>query len=241
MATAASAHKGALARAVLERAEAETGTQVADLTDRTLAVADAFRPLLPHGLRRGSVVELPQSTSLAFAVLARASAAGSWVALVGLPDAGWVAAAELGIDLERVAVVPNPGPDLPAVLATLIDGVDIVVVGPRAAAVLGLADRRRIEARLRDRGSVMVSLGQWPGAAARIVPAELRWTGLGCGYGRLRRSVASVRSEGRGSFGRNRSLSLEVQGDCSLGERLRVPVTDVDEAPLAPVYELVAS
>lgn len=101
--------------------------------ERGLPLAPALRPLFPGGaLRRGSTVALAPSnagqTSLLFALLAAASAAGSWCAAVGLPDLGLVAAAEAGVVVDRLALVPRPGPEWPGVVAALLDGVDIVVL-----------------------------------------------------------------------------------------------------------------
>src|SRR5207302_7365787 len=71
--------------------------------ERTLPVLPALAELLPEGgLRRGSTVTvLGDATSLALALLAGPSQAGSWCAAVGLPSLGLVAAAEVGIVLER--------------------------------------------------------------------------------------------------------------------------------------------
>ena len=41
-----------------------------------------------------------------------------------------IVAAGLGICLERLALVPDPGPRWPAVAAALVDTVDIVVIRP---------------------------------------------------------------------------------------------------------------
>jgi len=49
-----------------------------------------------------------------------------------MPDLGLLAAYELGVDLERLALVPEPGPDWPQVVAALLDGIDVVVVAPPA-------------------------------------------------------------------------------------------------------------
>src|SRR5918993_940204 len=84
------------------------GTTLAD--ERLLPVVPALQPLLPGGgLRRGTPVAVTRSAALALALVAGASAAGSWVAAVGLPDLGILAAAETGIALERLALVPTPG------------------------------------------------------------------------------------------------------------------------------------
>ena len=64
------------------------------------------------------------------ALLAAASAGGSWCAAVGLPDLGAVALADLGIDLGRFALVPSPGPAWAEATATLFDGIDAVLLCP---------------------------------------------------------------------------------------------------------------
>ena len=118
------ADRGRLAGAGL----VEPGTTLAG--ERLLPVVPALQALLPgRGLRRGSTVAVNRSAALALALVAGASAAGSWVAAVGLPDLGMVAAAEVGIDLERLALVPAPGARAwPAVVAALLDAVDVVLV-----------------------------------------------------------------------------------------------------------------
>src|ERR1700728_1788738 len=82
---------------------------------RSLPVPPPLAPLFPAGsLRRGTTTTVTGqpghgATTLALALLAAASAAGSWFAAVGLPDPGVVAAAGLGLDLRRVVFVPHPG------------------------------------------------------------------------------------------------------------------------------------
>lgn len=94
----------------------------------TLPVAEPLAVL--GGLRRGTTVSVTGSTSLLLALLAEATATGSWVAIVGMPSLGIVAAAELGVTLERVVLLPRPGADTAAAVGALIDGLDIVVLGP---------------------------------------------------------------------------------------------------------------
>ncbi len=164
-----------------------------------LPVPPALAPLLPDGLRRGATTAVLGSTSLALAVLAAASAAGAWVAVVGQPTFGLLAAAEAGVDLTRLAVVPSPGADAATVLGALVDGMDAVVVGPRVAHVD--ADRRRLSARARARGATLLPTVAWPGAdvvlTADPVGEHGGWRGVGAGQGRLRTQQVRVARSGR--------------------------------------------
>src|SRR6266511_892598 len=98
-------------------------------TERLLPVAAELRGLLPGGgLRRGATVAVDKdATSLLLALMAAASQAGSWCAVVGVPTLSAAAAAEAGIALARLALVPNPGPGWTGVVGALLDGLDIVV------------------------------------------------------------------------------------------------------------------
>jgi len=180
---------------------------------RVLPVAAPLEPLLPDGLRRGSVVAVEGSTSLALAVLAGPSAAGSWCAAVGLPSLGLVAAAELGVALERLALVASPGAaeGWATVVAALVDAMDVVLVRPPAH--LRPGDARRLAARARERGAVLVAAGRWSERTdVRLRVTARVWEGLGLGHGRLRARRVDVVAEGRGAAARPRLLSLWLPG-----------------------------
>ena len=148
-----------------------------------LPVPTELTPLLPAGLRRGITVQVDGSTSVLLALLSEASRAGSWAAVVGAPSIGLLAVAQAGIDLSRLVLVPAPGAQAAPALAALLDGMDVVVVGPEVS-LLG-ADRRRLVARARERASVIVSLRPWPGAHMTLTAERTRWAGIGAGRGRL--------------------------------------------------------
>ena len=109
------------------------------------------------------------TTSLALALAAGASQAGSWVAAVGLGSLGLVAAAELGVALDRLVLVDDPGRDRAgwaSVVAALVDGFDVVLVAAGSAGSRP-ADARRLVARVRERGAVLVAVGgDLPASAA---------------------------------------------------------------------------
>lgn len=166
-------------------------------TGRVLPVVPALAGLLPDaGLRRGTTVAVHGASSLLLALLAEATAAGSWAAVVGLPSLGLAAAAEYGVDLGRVALVPRPGPELPAVVAALLDGVDLVAT---STSTIQPAVARRLSARARHRGAVLLPFGAWPAADIELSCRLDAWSGLEDGYGHLRQRRAVVRARGRGA------------------------------------------
>jgi hypothetical protein len=71
--------------------------------DRIIEMPASLDDLLPgRGLRRGSTVTVAGSTSLLLAMLAAATRARGWCAVVGMANLGGVAAAEYGVDLDRL-------------------------------------------------------------------------------------------------------------------------------------------
>lgn len=203
----------------LERAAALEALQKIDQRVRPLTMAD--RQLLPvaeplasllpgRGLRRGTTVEVggPAATSLALALVSEASGQGSWVAVVGLPSLGLVAAAEMGVALDRLALVPQVAPGTWAtVMAALVDAVDIVLVGSRS---IRANDARRVGTRVRERGAVVVPVGvRWPEAPdVRLATAAPRWEGLGSGHGHLTARRMTISAEGRRQASRRRSFDV---------------------------------
>jgi hypothetical protein len=199
--------------------------------ERMLPVLPALEDLFPGGgLRRGSTLAVGRavlegaalpiravtgSTSLALAVLAGPSAAGSWCAVVGLPSLGVIAAAEAGLALQRLALVPDPGPAWPTVTAALLEALDVVAVRPPGR--LRAADARRLMARARERSAVLVALGAWEGADLRLAVKGGRWMGLGNGHGHLRARLVDVMVEGRGVAAKPRRVEVWLPGEPGLG------------------------
>ena len=105
------------------------------MTSRPLAALDPSRPVLEQLRERVATIErkpaaqlvptLPgladlvplhagatysvDTASLAFALAAGASRAGEWVGFAGWTDFGAEAAAEIGVELSRTVLVPDPG------------------------------------------------------------------------------------------------------------------------------------
>jgi hypothetical protein len=130
------------------------------------------------------------SASLALAVAAGASQAGEWVGFAGYPDFGAEAAAELGIELSRTVLVPDPGEHWLEVTAALVDVLRVVVLRPPAS-----VDERSagiLDSRLRNRSAVLVVHGRWPRVEAMLSTDESTWSGPAAGTGQLEQRRASV-------------------------------------------------
>ncbi len=166
-----------------------------------------LRELIPGGgLARGSVVAVAGFGLLCLALLAGASADGVWCGIAGIPEAGVLAAAGLGLDAERVLLVPEPGTAWPQVAASLLDGCELVLLRPPGPVPAWAG--QRLEAALRRGRGVLLVAGDWPGAQLRLRVVTRRWTGLGDGCGRLRACRAEVAADGRGEAAMTRTRWL---------------------------------
>jgi len=178
--------------------------------ERTLAVLPVFESLLPGAvLQRGSVVacEGVAATTLALALTAGPSQAGAWVAVAGFPHAGIEAAVELGVAPARLVMVAEPAVGVTArfndatwgdVLAAMIDGFDVVLLGPATSRVRA-STARRLLARAQARGVVIVTVGANAAFSSdlRFEVAQASWQGLGEGCGVAHSRRAQVQLSGR--------------------------------------------
>lgn len=192
-----------------------------------LPLSDATSHLLPGGgLRPGALVHVSGgagATTMALAMVAGPCRAGAWVGCVGFPELGWEAAGEVGLPLQRVVAVEIPGdartPFRTKAMAAMVDAFELVVCGP--GAVVTTSTARRLRARARERGSVLVQVSGRNfdgGARSSVVPrpegdVSLRvlgteWEGLGRGWGYLSRRTTLVEVSGRGPLGRPRRCEV---------------------------------
>jgi hypothetical protein len=127
------------------------------------------------------------------------------------------AAAELGVALERFPLVASPGRGSGPggwawVVAALLDAFDVVLARPPS---LGAEDVRRLVARARERGSVLVlaSAALSSGAAdLELHMVRSAWEGVGQGHGRLRARRMEVAVGGRRAGGPGRRCWLWLPG-----------------------------
>lgn len=222
----------------IRRPDGSTGVDWHHVGVRTappLPVASGLSAVLPDGLRRGSTVSVSGSLSLLFALLGTASADGAWCALVGFPRISAEAAREYGVDLGRLALVPDPGTGWTTAVGALLDAVDIVAVRPPRGKGLPSGDVRRLAARARSKDAVLMPFvaggasAAWPGADVRLHVRDGVWSGIGDGTGRLRARQVEITADGRGQAARHRSATLWLPAE---GGGL------AEATPLAPVIEL---
>ena len=209
---------------------------VSSSRDQLLPLLPDLLPLLPGGgLPRGAVITVSPGDGrpgemnggegeavapgggagpLAFALLAAASAAGSWCAAVGTGDPGILAIAELGVDLDHLALVPWPGAAWPEVAAILIDDMDVVLVCPPGRVRPGVA--RRLAARARQKRTVVVvrgGRGTWPeGPDVQLTVEGGTWEGVDGGHGHLEGRHVEVVTTGRRSAVRGMRTGLWLPG-----------------------------
>lgn len=140
-------------------------------------------------LRTGSSYGV-SSASLAIALMAGPSADGAWCGVVGSAELGLEAAAAAGVELRRTILVPDPGDAWLEVTAALIDVLGVVVLRTPSSATDG--EVARISARLRQRGAILISWGDWPRCEARLAMRDVEWDGLGQGHGHLQARQVTV-------------------------------------------------
>lgn len=184
-------------------APASAGTVAAG---RSFPLLPVFSSLLPTAaVQRGSVVACRghAAMGLAAAVVAGPCAAGSWVAVAGLPSLGLSAMAEAGVPLQRLVAVAEPAgapfteSQWGDLLAAMVDGFEVVMVGPGAQRVRA-ATARRLVARAQSKGVLVVAVDNVAfGADLVLQGTRARWCGVGQGHGIARRRLLDVEVSGR--------------------------------------------
>ncbi len=166
------------------------------LDESGLPTAPQLRPLLPGGaLRKGAPTAVHGSLQLALALLLGVSSSGAWCGAIGLPELGAEAVAQLGLALDRFVLVPDPGRHALSVTGMLSEVLTAVVLCPTQRPAAG--EIERLSARLRDHGTALVVVGDWPRSDTALHVTGSRWSGLGAGHGLLEMQELAVRSVDR--------------------------------------------
>lgn len=191
---------------------------------RVFPVGSGLERLFPEGgLQRGSIYQVDSSASLLWSLLAEASSRGTWCALVGIPDAGVAAAEEMGVNVDRLVLVPYPDSQWLSVVGALIDVVGIVALGALPAP----SDRMlsSLSGRLREREATLLVRHAWPRSEASI-RVRHAWSGVNQGSGLLTEHAVHIEATPRhGHPVRSARLMIDAWGAH-------------DVAPQAPVIDI---
>jgi hypothetical protein len=170
------------------------------VSETKLPVPQLLADVLPDALPRGTVAVLSGARSLPLSMVSAVTAAGGNAAIVGQPDIGLLAAAEMGADLSRLAVIPYPGTDPVEVAAVLMDGMDLVVLSLGGRSV-PMSRARAVVARAHHKGcTLLVTDGDWQGASIRLTARVCGYetTSGTPGFGRIKQVRLDVCAGGRG-------------------------------------------
>lgn len=137
-------------------------------------------------------------------MLAGPSGAGAWCSVIGLPTFSIEAAESFGIALDKLVLVPNPGDQWLSVTAAMVDVVSVILT--RAPKQVAPSDVSRLMARVRRKGTALVTMGAWPQSDASLSVTGSNWQGLGSGTGHLR--SRRMRITASASNGRSRTADL---------------------------------
>ncbi|VEI12361.1 hypothetical protein [Trueperella bialowiezensis] len=185
--------KLAIARTVLAQAEQRAGLHVlrsetpqAQLNGEVAAsdyhVPQYLQAALPHGIPRRGVVSIRGSNFFALVLAGIASKQNAWVVFLGAPDVGWACAEHLGLQVHRIAHVPNVASQGAQVVSAAIDGFDVVVIGN---VVLDARERRVLHRRALSKGTLLIAMN-WPHANLEVSCEQLAGRGIEGGIGHVR-------------------------------------------------------
>jgi hypothetical protein len=188
-------------------------------------VTQALQGLFPEGgLRRGCTYQIDASSSLLWSLLAGPTREGVWCAVVGIPDVGVAAAEDMGVNLDRLILIPRPHQQWLSVVSALIDVVGIVALGSQPLP----SDRMlsTLSGRLRERGSTLLVRSDWPRTEGRIAVGDHAWYGLGAGHGILHEHRVRITLTPRlGNTTRECTVLIDHAGARS--DRPEAAVTDI--------------
>ena len=173
-----------------------------------LPVVAPLAPLFGEGgLVRGRTVVCTGDAALstALALSAAATRAGSWLAVVGVPNLGVAAAIEAGVAVERIVLAqpPRASREWVATVAALVEGFEVLIVAPPAS--LSASDARRLQTRVMARQAVLIvvvmptSTGETSVFTSDIdVHADtVAWSGIERGAAHITQRTVQVRVNGR--------------------------------------------
>lgn len=195
------------------------GMQQSSVRQATPAVDESVPEGLDEVVRRlrSGVAHSIESRGLALACMGAVMPPGAWGAIVGMPDLGIEAARDLGVPIDRVALVPHPGRSWLDVVASLAEAMPVVLAASPGS--VSPTDAARLAARLRQASSTLLVAGPWPNAATVVRSVRAEWQGLADGDGRIAAGGLIVEVASGGAPSRAR-IPINSDGASTAGREL---------------------
>lgn len=167
----------------------------------TLPMSSDIKGLVgQRGIRLGSTVAVIGSTSLLQTLLRTPTQQGFWSVVVGMPTFGVLAAAEIGVAIERLLFVHHPKDAWITIASSLLDAFPIVVLQPTPYFTHSQA--RRLSAKAQARHHILITYGEhaarWPQCDYIFHGENVHWDGVSQGYGYLHTQKMNVAVRGKG-------------------------------------------
>lgn len=194
---------------------------------RYFEVTNCLRDIFPLGrVQRGSVLlfagmQNSGVTSTVFEFLSAMEIRNDWCALVGFENLGFLAASEKGVDLKKLALIPDPGKAVAQVAAVLLEAFPVVVVkNPR---FISHSQARNLIARIKVHKSIMVVI--WHTLHVNVGVESSPWFflsdyviehsisgfyGLGEGDGFIKERIVSLSLNYKRSNWMSRNIQLSI-------------------------------
>lgn len=171
------------------RMEAVTGTplKVPDGSRDILKTLSALDKLVPcGGLVRGTLNHISDTPLLLAELIASATRAGYYVAVVGWPEFSYAEVFDTGGDFSHIIVVADPGRNPLSVTAALADGVDLVIHYQNGFRHLADTFARPLRAKVHQGTAAVLFINlSVPTPAADISAQVTTYRGIGAGSGRI--------------------------------------------------------
>ncbi len=115
------------------------------------------------------IYHLVESPAMLVAALKQRQTENSWIALIGVENFGWEAAAQQGLDLRRILAVDSPVEQAGMVASLLLESVDTIAIGKL---LIPFAHQRSLLARARKMGRHIFLTQPWPSISRLWVDAS---------------------------------------------------------------------
>lgn len=172
---------------------------VADPEEILPVPSELGKLLVSGGLARRQAVAVSDCPALVVEIICSVTARGGQVAVVGWPDLLLAQVSESG-DMDKVIVIPDPGPDPWSVVGVLVEGMDLVIYrgGVQGSEKVTPTRARPVLAKLRKGEASLLTVGAHLPGSALVIDAHVEsFRGIGAGTGRIQGFDIAVQAKAK--------------------------------------------